>query len=166
MKNILSGLFLMCIISCNQNNSGIAGGDPEISFDLGASHHTYVGAQTTANPIGVYAIKQKAIPGVFNAYYSFAGMSNPNSQIILLIATDSLKVQTYHTTTGTGSQIITTGGGYTFLNSTDFLDITISSYQNGIVNGTFSGKLTNSSNTSQQTTVTNGQIKNVKLRYL
>ena len=58
---------------------------------------------------------------------------------------------------------------YTHYQTGDHLQITITSYQGGIVNGIFSGQLSNRTSLNplafRQVPITNGIIKNVKVTY-
>lgn len=163
MKYIL--LLTIFIYSCSTNNSGITNGDPEISFDLNSQHYIFKGEPTISNQIGAWSTKLLGIAPVPNIY-SFVGYTDQPNNILIQITTgqDTLKPITY--------RIDNTGGTiyaafrlnnvlYSVTNSAgtnNFMTLSINSYQNGVVNASFAGTLSGA-------TLTNGSIKNIKIRY-
>lgn len=153
MKYLLIILISVTLFSCSQNADDLFLNDTEISFDIAGVRSTHV-------------IASGAKVGSF--YYQFSGSTSLGSNIVFIIPTDSLKVKTYHVT-GNGSVASVTSVVYGYVMPGDYLDITITGYQAGVVNGTFSGNLSKvvSSNPAvfQPATVTGGVIKNVRVVY-
>lgn len=163
MKIVLILLVPVLLFSCSRGNTGLTltGNDPEISFDISGMH------QSNKGQLGATAVKVSAA----NFFYMFNGSSGSTSNqnlIFFSVSTDSLKLMTYHLT-GNGAVATVNNIGYGYLMPGDFLDVTITEYKNGTVSGTFSGNLSKivSSNPAvfQPATLTNGVIKNVRIRY-
>ena len=160
MKYLLIILASLTLFSCSQDPAVMASGsdEPEISFDIAGVHQSYTGS------IGASGAKAQ---GAVNALYSFTGYVSTSNEINFIIATDSLKVKTYHVT-GNGGIANITGFVYGYVMQGDYLDITITSYQGGVVNGTFTGnlsKVVSSNGVFQPTAITGGVIKNLHVRY-
>lgn len=171
MKYLLIIILSATLFSCTQDPSIMAtgSGEPEISFDINGTHYAHIGAQTVANGgIGIYAVKVAGVPGATNTIYSFTGGTNIGNIIQIIIGTpnDTLKTTTYHLS---GATIKANNENYVFTGSGNYLDVVITGYQIGTVNGTFSGSLSKliSANpyVTQPATLTNGVIKNVSIRY-
>lgn len=96
--------------------------------------------------------------------YSFVGTKNPTNDNIFSMSfmTDSLRPGSYSVTTGVVSfregTVIATN-----VSSTDFI-VTITSNNNGLVNGYFSGTLYNHT-TKKNSSCLKGLIQNIQLRY-
>ena len=177
MKKIFLPLSVICFFSCSQQNitPNSPTGVPEISFDLAGMHYAHTGEQTIANGgIGVFAIKIPGIPGSTitpHNLYNISAVGGYSNVIQLLIETpnDTLKTITYHQLQNAGHITVNTTESYRFMATGDYLDVTITGYSNGVVNGNFSGKLSKIVSLAplitQQAIVTNGKIINVKMNY-
>lgn len=160
MKYILIALILF---SCSKQTDSLVAPDPsisEITFDVPAGHF--------ANE--VYATKVKgniSTPG----YYGFNGIKSQGELAVINISTDSLKVMTYHLSSGGGSNAMFSLNNalYGYIEQADYIDVTITSYINGVVNGTFTGRVTKAialtPYTSAPTTIS-GTIKNAVVKFL
>lgn len=150
MKYLLIALILF---SCSKQqvevNSAVDPSVSEITFNVPAGHFV--------NP--VTGIKVKGA----QTYYSFSGIKAAGELAEVRVITDSLKTITYHQTFGNGSMFSLSSIVYGYIELTDYLDITISSYSNGVVNGTFSGRVTSG---SFQPTIISGTIKNAVVKFL
>lgn len=163
MKYIL--LFTVFIYSCSTNNSGLTTGDSEISFDLNGHHYSFKGEPTLSNQVGAWSTKLLGISPIPNIY-TFAGYLDQPNNMFIQISTgqDTLKPITYRVDDAGGPIYPafrlnnTLYGVANGTGSNDFLTLTINSYQNGVVNASFAGKVSG-------TALTNGSIKNVKIRY-
>lgn len=165
---IFIGLILI-LMGCSKNSSEPIINE-EISYDVNTVHHDFKGEQTVQNGgVGVWAIKYKGIPGGIAAFYSIAANAGIDDLIQILIPSDSLTQQTYHLVQGTGSNMSINQDAYGFLESDDYLDVTITDYNKGIVNGSFSGKMSKivsiNPTVLEPATITNGEIKNVLMHY-
>lgn len=162
---IFTLLFSVIILSCSTNNNGLTTGDPEISFDLNSHHYVFKGDPTISNQTGAWSTKLLGISPIPNIY-TFAGFVDQPNNMFIQISTgqDTLKPITYRVDDAGGTIYpafrlnnvlygVANGTG-----SNDFLTLTINTYQNGVVNASFAGKVSG-------TALTNGAIKNVKIRY-
>lgn len=155
--------------SCSRDNGELSTNtDAEISFDFKGTHYNFKGNAIATAGTGTYAEK-RFDGGGLGFYYTFWGMTNSANDILILIPTDSLKTITYHHVHQDGDALTLNGKPYSVLTNDDYLDITITGYNNQIVNGSFGGKISTIINmspfTTQQETITNGQIKNLKMHY-
>lgn len=169
MKHLKLLFLLVTFYSCSKENNRVGGTDSEISFDINGTHSAFIGDQTINNVgVGVFAVKQTGTPSAIPTYYSFAGFKDNGNliQIIIPTGTDTLKPIVYHVTTGLNMK---SDNFVYMLSGSDFMDIKITNYQKGVVDATFSGKITKvisiSPNSTQSVTLTNGLIKNVLVNY-
>ena len=90
-------------------------------------------------------MKYKGIEGGIKTFYTFTGSSGIDNSIFLYIimpdVNDTLKITTYHLIQGSPCFISINQAPYAFIDASDYLDVTITNYSNGIVDGNFSGKL-------------------------
>lgn len=156
MKKYFVALLVVIAFGCTQDPT--LSKDQEISFSMNGATQTHYGSVVSA--------AKNSTPSVF---YSFSGVTSGSSTIQIVIPTpgDTLKTITYHNISGTTLSV--NSEVYSYFQPTDFLDITFTSYSGGIVNARFSGKVSKvvsmSPVTYQQSTITNGEIKNVKINY-
>jgi len=159
MKKIIAALLLLSIISCKKEISVqtvIPPQDtsPAIYFDLGQNHLFYNGSPDK--------VDGGKVSTPTTSFYLFVAFQNHTQVAALFPKTDSLKVQTYHITSG-GTMFALNGLFYFCRNNLDYVDVIITSYKEGVVNATFSGKV--SDQDAEQTIIANGVIRNVKIRY-
>lgn len=161
----LTLLLIVFLYSCNRGND-ILNNQPEISFDINGTHYSHTGEQTAANGgIGVFAVKSAGIPGATNTFYSFSGYQNVGNiiQVVVQTPNDTLKTVSYNQ----GITFSLKVGGDQYIVAQPI--VSFSSYQNGIVNGSFAGSASKvvSVNPTVLTPVTfsNGIIKNVRINY-
>lgn len=151
-------LFITILFSCSRDQS-ILSDSPEISFDINGVHYSYIGFPDAS------AAKLTGVPGVSNTVYGFTGYENQSNTIMLALVTDSLKTIGYHFAPSVESVIKASNQVYSF----DLLDVVVTGYSGGTVNGTFSGNLSKlvsiSPLVTQPATLTNGVIKNVRVIY-
>lgn len=167
MKKIIFYLSFL-FAACSQSvDAPVVPSDTQISYNIAGQTYIYQGEQTIQNGgVGVFAVKVQS-GGILTTSYEFSGnVGSAANTVSFLIATDTLKQSTYHLTHSTGSFLIGLNHVSCGLinEASDYVDVTITSYQNGIVNGSFSGQLTNTS-TLQKVDITNGLIKNAHLHY-
>lgn len=152
-------ILLFVLLSCSRGNDGSNPQEPEISFDINGVHFVHTGYQSGANGgVGIFALKSAG------ASYNFAGYTNAGNFIQLTISTpgDTLKCKSY----SNPDVFISIKAGndvYLFSQATG---ATVTSYQNGVVNGTFSGsavKIVGA--TTVPVTFSNGAVKNVRINY-
>jgi len=159
-KALLSILCIIFLFSCKKEkvDQPIIPEDttPHISFDLGKNHLYYSG--------GVDKVDGGKVVTPTSIFYLFVAFQNHTQVAALFPSTtgDTLKVKTYHITSG-GTMFAFNGLLYFIRNNLDYVDLVVTSYKEGIVNATFSGKV--SDQESEQTIIANGIIKNVKIRY-
>lgn len=154
-------LAILSLLSCSPDRD-LRQGEPEISFDLNGTHYAHTGEPGLG---GAGAWSAKIHPtSVSSGSYVFVGMTNQINEIQFIVHTDSLKAINYTLKQGFG--ILVNGVVNTTLNN-DSLILHIDSYRDGIVNGTFSGKITEavSQTVLRPATVTNGKIKDVRVRF-
>lgn len=155
-------LFILLLFACSPDRD-LRQGEPEISFDLNGTHYSHTGEPGLAG--GAWSTKIYPT-SVSSGSYIFVGMTNQINEIQFIVHTDSLKAINYTLKQGFG--ILVNGVVNTTLNN-DSLILNISSYRDGIVNGTFSGKITEAVSqtplVTRPATVTNGKIKDVRVRF-
>ena len=172
MKYILL-IAAIILFSCSRDNTGLntLTGEPEISFNADSKHYEHKGEETLANPgNGVWGVKLLGTPNLTSNFYILSGITDQANNIFLFISTlaDTLKTIKYHITSGFGgSGMLADNQIMGLISNDDFLDITITNYKNGVVSGVFNGKHTKmiSDTVFVPVTITNGVIKNVKIRY-
>ncbi len=178
MRTILSIIIFLTFFSCSKNSDINTNSDPEISFDIDSVHYESKG-QATGSGYGVDGFKVPGVTGVSDTYYIFSGVTNQANSISLKVLTpnDTLKVTNYHYVFNSSSAdphiatiiIKTSNLMYNMISDGDFADITITNYQNRVVNGSFNGQVTRIVSTNplviKTYTVTNGLMKNVRIRY-
>lgn len=170
MKKAILYLCLLFVACTPGVDAPSTSSDPQISYDIAGQHYIYQGESTIQDGgIGVSATKAPGVEGLTNTFYQFSGYTGNSANFItfhIVTPHDTLKTVAYHLVHSTGFFGITVNHvacGFTD-EASDYIDATITSYNNGVVNGYFSGRLTNTS-TLEKVDVTNGLIKNVHLHY-
>jgi len=182
MKTAL--LFVICLsfFACSRKDSDVnvtnAGNEPRIAFDIDSFSHEYTGQFTMASGSGVDGSKVAATPSS-DTYYTISGSTNAANTITLKIITpnDTLKPINYHYVFSSSSpdpriatmSIVANNQMYRMITDGNFADITITSYQNGMIDGNFTGQVSRMISVSplviKNYSITNGVFKNVKIRY-
>jgi hypothetical protein len=180
-KLILSVAIVALLFGCNSNTTS----DPTlpISSNVGSIKYKVNGAQLsyTANASNVeYALISKQLAGnvITKTRYVINAQQGSNNIIQIGLVTDSLKLQNYtydsayyRANIGVAiSNSLFNGTQSTIWYNGDYLNVNITSYSNGIVNGTFTAKLTPISpslnyNTRGSVLITEGEINNLKVTY-
>lgn len=116
--------------------------------------------------VGVYCKKQLKSASVPSTRYTILGQLSPKRSINLIIITDSLKSSSYVITATANADTIQYSGNRT----EDILNLNITRNANGTIEGTFSGKLSNSriingSATYIEGIISNGFFQNVGINY-
>lgn len=166
MKYIIFFLLPIITMSCSRDPVSPNGGAQEISFDLNGKHYSFSGDYNGTNT-GVSGVKY---PGdlIIKAYYGFFGFNNVSNNINMQIISDSLKAQTY---SGSSFVIVPSikAENASYIVNSDF-SVIINSYNNGTVNGTFSGTalkiISITPYVTESATITNGVIKNIRIKFL
>lgn len=158
MKQTILFFFVITLFSCTADRADIINADSEITFTVPAGKFSNQ----------VSSIKMKGNLAI-KTYYSFSGIKAAGELATIVIIADSLQVMKYHTIQGTGSMFSLNNIIYTYVEQGDYIDVTITSYNNGVVNGTFTGKVSKTISLNplvlEQVTIT-GEIKNAELKYL
>ena len=143
-------------------------------------HYDYKGqATTTGSGYGVDGVKVPGITNQSDTYYTFSGTTDQANSVSLKIVTpnDTLKPINYHyvfNSSSTGTRIVTINIKastlvYNMMSDGDFADITITNYQKGVVNANFNGQVTRLVSINplviKTFAITNGLMKNVRMRY-
>lgn len=150
-------LILFILYSCSKPYDAINVTDQAISYDVAGQHYSHTGSLRTLNgySVGVYCFKYSQ--GRHKCYV-FRGVTDIDTKIEIVLTTDSLATTTYHAIYD-GITQPTGDATYSSFNiegiQQGYIDVAIKSYQNGIINGTFTGS----------PNITNGVIKNAQLSY-
>lgn len=110
-------------------------------------------------------------PGVTNTGYFMQGFDDNNSaNIIVITPSDTLKEKSYHLEYGTAPTFTVGTKGYSILDAPAYyVDVSISSYKNGYVSGTFSGKITHivslNPEVLEDADLTQGKFENLRVTY-
>lgn len=160
-------LAILSLLSCSPDRD-LRQGEPEISFDLNGTHYAHTGVPD----IGGYGASAVKAPGnlVFVTYYSFTGYTNLQNIAVIIIPTpnDTLKTIRYRITEGMGFAIDADNKTHGIFGS-DYVDIDITGYRDGVVNGSFNGVLSEIVSINPPVTrpalLTNGKIKDVRVRF-
>lgn len=175
-KQLLSAICILSLIamiaSCKKDNSGPSFSDGTLQFTV---HDSVVNVLNLLAPIGQSVVCEKQLQAATgtSTRYRFTAATGYGTVLIFSVPTDSLKVGDY---TADVNSVRTTGAPYNvLLNKTnsgillgdDNMHIHISSYSQGYISGTFTGKLSPTEAqgdiTLQGTTViTNGTFKSVQ----
>lgn len=124
----------------------------------------------------VGVISRRSQRGLFlNNFYQISGRNGSTNSIDLNIPGDSLETRSYYLNDSIYSQSAQAGvdiyhndSVFRLQNSADFTNIIITSYQDGLISGTFTGAMSNynpSANSFTQRTIVDGLFKNVKVYY-
>jgi len=178
MKKILSLILCIALFSCKKNN-----GDPGPPVDAGSISYKVNGTLITMdnknNPSGEGAIFAKQLaPLLPQTRYQLNAQKGSGNLLGFTILSDSLHETNYHydsSIIGNNFVLYTFNlafngqPGVIFFKG-DKLDITISSYKNGSITGTFSGNLTPIAgavdyNLRGTLSITEGVINNVPVTY-
>lgn len=172
---ILSAFALVSCLKSDNRDLGIDySGDGYLKYELNGQPFEYTGGYTrvTSGGIGVFARKIPKSSTVPSARYTITGQIGVNKVINIVIITDSLKTGNYTTSSFANgvTSIKVDSVQYSNNRSADFLNITISNYSAGIIEGTVSGKLSASKTVNGSTTytdgvVTNGAFKKIVVQY-
>jgi hypothetical protein len=180
MKKIISLLFLIAILtSCskNENNTVETIDDGAFQYKVNGNLITINGANVSSSEYSVF-FKQLQGTIIPQTRYMFNGQKGNNNVWVFGIKTDSLKIQSYSfdSTYLSISSIPTTmtynGLQSGLLYNGDNLKINITSYSNGLISGTFTGKFTPfpasglpNYSTRGNTIISEGEFKNIKCNY-
>ncbi len=162
------------LISCNKgSNNSPTVADGTLQYKI---NDTLVTMQNVNVGAGQYVIFSKQLQGSFfqNASYRLEAQTGVNNAIAFAIGTDSLKAQNYVVDTSTlrltglPTTLVFMANISTLYYSSDYLKINITSYTNGFISGSFSGKLSPlplSFDTRGTTIITDGVFRNIKCVY-
>ncbi len=179
MKKILPSIILaFTLVSCFKNTHRDLGPDDYpngyIRYQVNGWQLEYSGGydNITSAGIGVYCLKEKQSATVPSTRYTVKAQLGAAKTINIVIVTDSLQVGSYTTGTTIASGITSaTVDSNKYYNNRpiDFLNVYISRFSEGTIDGTFSGRLSsakteNGSNAYQDGLITNGFFQNVWVR--
>ena len=170
-RKILSVLTILSFWACSKDSTSPPNNDgQELLYDIGADHYSYKGGAPDPNfTPGVFAWRSDT-----GHYYTFSGFMDIGNYAHIVIRTDSLQATTYVFDNSncciTAMQLRAKGESYTSIAINDVFSITITSYNNGIVEGTFSGtahsdRSPNDPNYQEPVTVSNGKIIHAVMHY-
>ena len=158
--------FLCCGLACCKKNSDASKNsrlDSELSFDIDGRNIKYSGETNSLSPgVGITKINT-ANPAASS--YVLQGNKDSINFIIIQLLTDSLTTKNYELAQGVTAVAI---NGDQYMNGPiDRLTVTITSYQNGIVSGSFNGTLAKSTGpyTYKRVTISNGILKDIRVNY-
>lgn len=167
MKKVVAIIVLtMSIVSCKKSDSTTTNLQSSVSFLANGKSITINGSLSSSYLKKVVAVNSQ------KAGYSFESLNAGKYVISLFLLTSSdLIIKTYNTTWiqyPSGEYTICNfpsqlSGDYTNGINDDFMLINITQIQNGYVNGTFSGQMSNINNRNNKVTITNGQFTYLKI---
>lgn len=145
MKWVIILLFFTSCVNKNQS---------EISFDINGKHLSYkIDARCTK-------VARTTENTAHYQFYATSGRNNDRFQLVLI--NDSLRPDEYRLQPAQGG-IVENDQMYGFFDKEDYLNLTITNYKGGVIDGVFYGSL--SKTEGEPAEITNGKITNVKVKY-
>lgn len=161
----LSCALLMTFVSCKKSDSNEAAMilESQISFDIDGKSVVWSGEKNAKGGLNIRGVRIKR-PATENtlSYVFYANQDDSNGGQFS-IYTDSLIPKIYHQRDPSPTQFHINnnqyGGGFI----SEYIDFVITSHKNGVVNGTFSGKVLGS--TGGLVSISNGVLKDIRIFY-
>jgi hypothetical protein len=160
---ILFCALVITLVSCSRSNPK----HEEISYDFAGQHYRHIGeavAIDAASGVGIFTVS--AYLSTPTAY-KISGKTSLTNSIEVYLEGEMVEQKTYHIRATYFPNGVWAGPGdaFGFDSSDHFIDVTINSYEDGVVNGFFSGRISRLvNNINQPVDLTNGQIINVRVR--
>ena len=177
-KNLILSLCgLLFLIGCNKKDSTPTQSDTYIQYKINGQVVKIVGDLIPVNQsTDVGVIAGRSTRGIFvNNFYKIIGKQAGFNYITLKIPVDSLEIKSYYLDASTYSasaqanvDVFYKDTLYRLQQVSDFTNISISSYYNGRISGTFFGAMSYynaNTNYGLQVTITDGVFKDVKVIY-
>jgi hypothetical protein len=172
-KILFIALIALICTSCLKSANRNLGPDPDgyIRYQVNSMQLEYSGGYDaiSSTGVGVYATKQIETSSANR--YTITGQLGNNKTIKIVIVTDSLQRGPYTTASTAGTTLAYVDSAqFTNNRPVDYLTVSISRVSNGTIDGTFSGRLSNSKTIDGVTTysdglVTDGLFQNVAIHY-
>lgn len=146
---LFTSVVLLFAFSCKKENGSSLDSTGSIGYKVNGKSYSMSNVNLS-NGEGVAFSKQLKGNLISETRYLFNAQKGSNNVILFSIVTDSLKSEKFHYDSASTQQdvllflasIMADGQQSMLLYGTDYLDIDISSYKNGHVSGSFSGKFT------------------------
>lgn len=171
---VLLSIFFFVLISCKKEN---AHSDTFIKYKVNDQQVEIYGDLSSDLTSRMGVLAQKTLKGnmFLNSFYEINGQLGSTDIINLNIPVDSLETKSYHldsaiyfASTQAGVEVFFRDTTFSIRRGSDFTDITIDSYSNGKISGTFNGIMsyyTATTNTYTAARISEGIFQNVKVIY-